>query len=145
MELVVKRFHELTVDELYDICRMRIAVFIVEQDCPFQDLDGVDRHAYHMYLRDDEGIQAYVRIFPKGVTYDDASIGRVISMRRHTGLGTRIMKEAIDFIRCHFDADAITIGAQRYAVPFYEGVGFKEFGEGYLEDDIPHVHMRLEL
>ena len=82
MELVVKHFNELCTEELLDICRMRVSVFVVEQKCPYQEIDYADKQAYHIYLKDDQGIQAYARVLPQGVTFDEASVGRVIAVKR---------------------------------------------------------------
>ena len=95
MELIIKKFDELTVNELYDILKLRVDVFVVEQECPYPEIDNKDQNAYHIWLRDEEGIAAYVRVLDKGVSFEDAAIGRVISARRRKGYGTIVLKEGI--------------------------------------------------
>lgn len=145
METVIKHFSELTIDELYDILKLRAAVFVVEQNCPYQDLDDYDRDCYHVYLRDDDGIAAYMRVLDKGRFPDSVSVGRVISARRRIGLGTKLMLIGIEVAKEKYSADRIKIGAQKYAKPFYEGVGFVQTSGEYLEDGIPHIYMELDL
>lgn len=144
MELIMKHFNELTTDELMEIYKLRIAVFVVEQNCPYQDVDGWDPHAYHLWLKDEEGIQAYLRVLPQGTLYDDASLGRVISIRRRCGLVTRLLQEGIALAREKFSAKRLIIGAQTYACPVYEKVGFVRTNYEYMEDGIPHVRMIQE-
>lgn len=141
MELVIKHFSELTTEELMEIYRLRIAVFVVEQNCPYQDVDGLDPYAYHMYLKDGEGIQAYLRVLPQNTRYADASLGRVISIKRRCGLATRLLQEGIAVAREKFGAKRLSLSAQIYARTLYEKVGFVPTDEEYLEDGIPHVHM----
>ncbi len=145
MELVVKKFHELTVDELYEILRLRVDVFVVEQKCPYPDLDGRDEAALHLFLRDDEGIEAYLRLLPPGQTFETASLGRVIARRRREGLGTRIVSEGVRASRERLGASELTIEAQTYARGLYEALGFRQSGGVFLEDGIPHIEMRLKL
>jgi len=145
MELCVKRFEELTPDELYEIIRLRIAVFVVEQNCIYQDLDDRDRSAYHVFLRDEEGIQAYLRVLDKGVALEDVAIGRVISAKRRSGLGSRVLAEGIRVACEKLGAERIVLHAQTYARAFYERQGFVQTSEEFLEDDIPHIEMTLEI
>lgn len=144
MELVVKRFGELTPDELYEILRLRVSVFVVEQKCPYQEVDGRDRRAIHVYLRDVAGIQAYLRVVEQGVDFDEVAIGRVIAVKRRCGLGSRILEEGIKAAQSHLGASAIQIEAQTYAKAFYEAHGFRQTSEEFLEDGIPHIQMRLD-
>ena len=144
MELVVKHFNELCTEELLDICRMRVSVFVVEQKCPYQEIDYADKQAYHIYLKDDQGIQAYARVLPQGVTFDEASVGRVIAVKRRCGLGRRIVAEAVRVAREKFDAGVIKIEAQVYARGLYEKVGFIQVSEPFL-DGIQHIIMELVL
>ena len=95
METVIKTFQELTVDELYEILKARAEIFIVEQNCVYQDLDDVDKDAYHVYLREDGKILAYLRVIDKGKRLDEVSLGRVISLKRRCGIGSKIMKIGI--------------------------------------------------
>lgn len=145
MELIAKRFEELTVNELYDIYKLRVSVFVVEQNCPYQEVDEADKHACHLYLKDESGILAYLRVLPAGVVHEEVSIGRVIAVKRRCGLGTKIVRAGIAAAKERLGAQSIFVSAQTYARAFYEGVGFTQVGEGYLEDDIPHIPMRLLL
>lgn len=144
MELTAKRFDELTPRELYDILRLRVDVFVVEQQCPYPELDGKDPACLHLYYRDEDGIQAYLRVVPAGVSYAEASIGRVVSRKRRCGLATSLLHEGIRMAREVFGAQDIRIGAQLYARRLYEGVGFRQVSEEYLEDGITHIEMLLE-
>ena len=144
MELVVKRFEELTANELYEILKLRVSVFVVEQNCPYQEIDDKDRQALHVYLKDEGGIQAYLRVIEKGVSFDEVSIGRVIAVKRRCGMGSRILAEGIRVARTQLKADAIKIEAQTYARALYEKQGFRQISDEFLEDGIPHVPMRLD-
>ncbi len=144
MELTVKHFSELTAIELYEIYKLRCAVFVVEQNCVYQDIDDADKLAYHLWLSDDTGILAYARVLPKGVTFPEVSLGRVIAVRRRCGLGTEIVRVAIKTAKDKFDADIITIEAQTYARALYENLGFVQTSEEFLEDGIPHIQMQLK-
>lgn len=145
MELTVKHFSQLSAEELFEIYKLRVSVFIVEQRCPYQDVDDADRTAYHLWLRDENGIAAYARLLPPGVTFPTAAIGRVIAVRRRCGLGTKIVDAAINAAREKLSADVITIEAQVYARSLYEKAGFVQTSEEFLEDGIPHVQMQLRL
>ena len=144
MQLIVKKFDELTVTELYDILKLRAAVFILEQNCLYQDLDEKDKHAYHVYLTDNNNIQAYARVLDIGVSYADAtSIGRIISAERGKGLGSQIVKASIQVAKDKYGPNKIKIAAQSYAKVFYEKEGFVVCSDEFLEDGIPHVEMVL--
>ncbi len=145
MELTVKHFNELTAAELFDIYKLRTAVFVVEQNCAYQEVDDADKSAYHVWLHENGEILAYIRVLPKGVKFDDVSIGRVISAKRRQGFGTRILNEGIKVAKEKLGADIITIEAQTYAKGFYENVGFVRISEEFLEDGIPHIRMRLDI
>ena len=145
MELHVKHYDELTKEELYDIIKVRLDVFVVEQQCTNQDIDGKDKGAYHVWLSDDDGIVAYLRVLDRGVVFDDVALGRVLSTKRRCGLGTRIVKEGIRVAKEKFGADRITIEAQTYVAEMYEKVGFVKRGEEFLDVGIPHIEMTLEL
>lgn len=145
MTLHVKHYTELSRDELYKIYKARCEVFVVEQNCAYQDIDDADKSAYHLWLEDESGLAAYLRVLPQGVTYEEASIGRVISLRRRQGLATRLLLEGIALAKEKFAPDRLKIGAQTYAVPLYEGVGFVSCHDPYIEDGIEHVHMILDL
>lgn len=144
MEEIVKRFDELTVEELYDILAARAEVFVVEQNCPYQDLDNVDKEAYHVYFREAGKLVAYLRVVDKGKRLDEVSLGRVISLRRRQGMGSKLMAAGIRVAKEKFGARKIKIGAQLYAKPFYEQAGFHQISGEYLEDGIPHIYMIYE-
>lgn len=145
MELVVRKFSELSVEELLEIYKLRVAVFVVEQKCPYQEVDDADRTAYHVWLQDEDGIEAYARVLPQEVTFSTVSIGRVIAVKRRCGLGSKIVDAAINVARTNLHADKITIEAQVYARSLYEKHGFKQSSEEFLEDGIPHIQMQLSL
>ena len=145
MQLVIKHYNELTADELYDILAARAEVFVVEQNCAYQDLDGIDKNAYHLYYKEDGKIVAYLRVIDKGERLDEVSIGRVISLKRRCGLGSALMREGLRVAKEKFGATKVKIGAQLYAKPFYESVGFQQISGEYLEDGIPHIYMLAEL
>ena len=123
MQIVVKKFEELSVFELYEILRLRQEVFIVEQNCVYLDADGVDEGAYHVYLKDNEEIVAYLRVIDKGKRLEEVSLGRVITKKRGLGLGLKVMAKGIEVAKQKFNAKTIKIGAQKYAVPFTKSVG----------------------
>lgn len=145
----VKPFLELTPLEVHDIFRLRTEVFIVEQDCPYQDVDGLDPGALHLLGRTPEGaLESYARLLRVGVSYPaHAAIGRVITSARvrGTGEGHRLMETAIrEAERAYGAAVPLKLGAQDYALDFYRRLGFEPAGEGYLEDGIPHTPMELK-
>lgn len=145
MERIVKKFNQLTAEELYEILRVRAEVFVVEQNCAYQDLDGVDLDAYHVYLKDNGEIVAYLRVVDKGKRLDEVSIGRVISLRRRCGLGSELMGLGLRVAKEKFGAEIVKVGAQVYAKPFYESVGFTQISDEYLEDGIPHIYMLCQI
>ena len=144
MQLYVKKFNELTLDELYEILKIRAEVFVVEQNCPYQDLDGMDKEAYHVYMEEEGKMVAYLRVIDKGKRLDEVSVGRVISLKRRCGLGSALMQEGIRVAKEKFGAERIKVGAQVYAKPFYEQAGFRQVSEEYLEDGIPHIYMMYQ-
>lgn len=146
MEFEFKHFSELTTNELYDILRLRSEIFVVEQDCVYNDLDGHDKDAIHLFLKKDGQMVAYSRLLKPGSRFQDYSIGRVVvkETERGTGLGIRMMEAAKRYILEKWEADKIKISAQKYLRRFYEDLGFKVITEEYLEDGIPHFGMLLE-
>ena len=142
----VKSFSELTLQELYRILQLRSEVFVVEQDCVYQDIDGKDEKALHILGFKNNRIIAYTRIFKPGDYFDDASIGRVVVAKseRAYKYGYDIMKVSIEAIEEKFKTHRIKISAQAYLKSFYNNCGFKEIGDEYLEDDIPHIAMIKE-
>ena len=141
MNLIIKHFNELTTTELVDIYKLRVAVFVVEQNCPYQEVDEADKVSYHLWLEDEDGIEAYARVVPPGVKFEEASIGRIIAKKRRCGLGTRIVKEAIKVAKDKFNEDTLKIEAQAYAKSLYEKCGFIQISQPFLEDGIPHIRM----
>lgn len=143
MGVEVKMFSELTTKELYTLLKLRSEVFVVEQDCVYQDLDGKDDRALHILGWEDGKLVAYARCFQSGDYFDEASIGRIAVREnyRKLGFGHQITKASIAAIKTNFKADKIKISAQTYLVIFYESHGFKTIGERYLEDGIPHIAM----
>jgi ElaA protein len=140
----VKKFSELTTDEFHDILQLRINTFVVEQNCPYPELDDKDRKAYHLYAMTLEGrVVAYTRIFSPGDYYEQPAIGRVVVDPDHRGegLGYELMKKSVDQVEKLFGKKDIRIGAQKYLRKFYESLGFESTGEEYIEDGIPHVYM----
>lgn len=142
MEFVIKTFDELNTEELFDIYKLRVAVFVVEQNCPYQEVDDNDRVSIHVMLKEGNDILAYLRVLPPGAVFDDAAIGRVIAARRREGLGTLLVEKGIAVAKERFHAPSITIEAQTYAREFYEKIGFVQISEKFLEDGIPHIGMR---
>lgn len=124
MELVIKHFNELTNGELYDILKARVDVFVVEQKCPYPEIDGKDKDAYHMVLRNEHGIAAYLRVLKSGVSFPEPALGRILTTRRGEGLGARIVSEGIKFAEEKLGAEKIRIEAQVYARGFYESSDF---------------------
>lgn len=143
MELKVKTFAQLSNTELYAILKLRVDVFVVEQACPYPEIDGRDEDSLHVWLEEDGEILAYLRVLDRGVESEYVSIGRVIAARRRQGLGSEIMKAGIRVAQEHFHAEAIYLEGQVYAQGFYENLGFRQISEPYLEDNIPHIKMLL--
>jgi ElaA protein len=136
-------FEALGVADLHDAVALREAVFVVEQDCPYQDVDGRDPQALHLLGRVDGELAAYLRVFAPGVVYAEACLGRVVTSSAHRGqgLGKALMAEALAGMEQRFGAVPVRISAQTYLRAFYEGFGFVVVGPGYLEDGIPHLPM----
>ena len=141
-----KPFNELTPHDLYKILQLRIAVFVVEQNCVFQDADDKDEGCLHLMGFSGRALAAYTRLAPQGYIYKEASIGRVVTSPAHRGqgLGRELMRHSIEACRSAFGNSPIKIGAQYHLVPFYASLGFHISGEKYLEDGIEHVHMLLD-
>ncbi len=141
-----KAYSDLSKNELYAILWLRAKVFIVEQNCPYQDLDGKDQKSYHVIGVKDDMIAAYSRIIPPGVSYENySSIGRVVCdpSARGNGLGKTLMRFSIDTCKELYPDKPIKISAQTYLQRFYNALGFAEVGDEYLEDNIPHIQMIL--
>ena len=143
-----KHFNQLSTEELYEIFRLRIEVFIVEQNCPYQDADGKDLSSYHLMGFDTNNrLIAYARIIPSGISYKEVSIGRVVSSPkiRRTKTGEELMQEIMQFIVQQFGEVPVRISAQSYLQKFYEKFGFVVVSDEYLEDNIPHKEMLYQL
>ena len=141
MILHKKTFRQLTTDELYELLRVRSEVFVVEQNCVYQDLDGDDQQAIHLWLTLGDRIVALARVCPARTHMQEISIGRVITTVRDKGYGKQIMLHAIDAAKEFFGATLIDIEAQEYAKGFYESVGFKQSSDTFMLDGIPHIKM----
>ena len=141
-------FAELSVFELYEILALRQEVFVVEQNCPYQDCDFRDQDSHHLMIRGENGkLVASTRLLPAGLAFPNyVSIGRVVSSPsvRGTGIGKILMEKSIEMVRQLFGNQPIKIGAQTYLLKFYESFGFRSTGEEYLEDGIPHTKMVLK-
>ena len=142
-KIVIKKFQELSLEELYQILRLRSAVFVVEQNCPYQDIDNKDQESLHLMYYVNNNFAGYTRLLPAGLSYNEAAIGRVIISAEHrgAGIGKALMKASIKACYDHFGISAIRIGAQVYLLDFYQSLGFVPQGEGYDEDGIPHIEM----
>ena len=136
-----KAFGELTTAELYELLRIRSEVFVVEQDCVYQDMDYDDQPAIHLWLTEGDSIVALCRVCPAGTHMDEVSIGRVITTVRGKGYGRQIMLAGIEAAKEHFGAKKIDIEAQEYAKGFYEQVGFRQSSAPFILDGIPHIRM----
>ena len=144
---VVKKFSELSIEELYQILRLRSEVFVVEQDCVYQDLDNKDQISVHIFIKEKNEIVAYTRIFKSGDYYKNPSIGRVVVPKKNRGkeLGKKIMIHSIEYIKKNLKGEKIELSAQKYLDKFYKDLGFYKIGEDYLEDGIPHQRMIKEI
>ena len=145
--IVTKIFTELDKEELYQILRLRSEVFVVEQDCVYQDIDNKDQKATHLFYKKEEEIIGYTRIFKKGDYYENPSIGRVVVSKNKRGkdLGKEIMLESMKYIKNNIKGEKIELSAQVYLDNFYKELGFYSKGEEYLEDGIPHQRMFFNL
>jgi len=139
----ISAFNELSIVELYDLLQLRSEVFVVEQDCVYQDIDGKDQKALHVLGYKNEKLVAYTRIFKPGYYFKEASIGRVVveQKERQYKYGYTIMNASIEAIKTYYNETIIRISAQTYLKRFYNNLDFKEVGEEYLEDGIPHIAM----
>tara|TARA_R110000764_G_scaffold238215_1_gene335139 strand:+ start:181 stop:624 length:444 start_codon:yes stop_codon:yes gene_type:complete len=146
LDIKIKKFNKLTIQELYSILKLRSEIFVVEQDCVYQDLDGKDAKALHVIGIENNEIVAYTRVFKSGDYFDIASIGRVAVHKDHRkyGYGKDIMQASINVVNDKLKEQKIKISAQTYLSRFYTELGFKAIGEGYLEDGIPHIEMLKE-
>lgn len=146
IEWEIKTFKALDTDELYELLRLRVDVFVVEQNCPYPEIDGKDRHpeAFHLFGKNEDGkIVAYSRILPPGLSYKQVSMGRVVVEKNSRGQGISdvILKKALEQIKRIWPSDGIQIGAQAYLKDFYQSHGFEPSSRSYIEDGIPHIDM----
>lgn len=143
MKWYKKAFKELNNDELYSLLKARVDVFIVEQNCPYEEIDNYDQQAIHYFLKINNDLAAYARILPKNTKYEQVSIGRVLVMKEHRkqGYAEKVMKQAMSYIVDEWKETSIKIQAQYYLKKFYSSLGFKQISDVYLEDEIPHIDM----
>lgn len=143
MKNILKKFNELNLEELYEILKIRSQVFVLEQECLYQDLDNKDKKAYHLYIREEQKVIAYCRILEKGVSYEEISIGRVLVDENYRGkkIAKELLQNAINFVVSDLKEESIRISAQAYLIELYKSLGFKTVSELYLEDNIPHIEM----
>ena len=142
MDIFVKTFEELDINELYEILKLRVDVFVVEQSCPYPEIDGNDKEAFHIFGKEDGEIAAYARIYKEN---DEVHLGRVIAKKRRKGHGNFILNEAIKAAKKFYQAKQIHIEAQTYAKEFYEKVGFEQRSQSFLLDGIEHIKMVLKI
>ena len=145
--IIIKTFCELDTEDLYQILRLRSEVFVVEQDCVYQDIDNKDQNAIHLYYKENDQIVAYTRIFKAGDYYENPCIGRVVVSKKNRGndLGKKIMIDSMEYIKQNIKGEKIELSAQKYLDKFYKDLGFYKIGEDYLEDGIPHQRMIFDL
>jgi ElaA protein len=145
MKWELKKFTELSVEELYAILQLRSIVFVVEQACAYPDMDDKDQLSWHFMGWEDESLVAYTRLLPPGLSFEEVSIGRVVTSPsiRRSGTGRILMQKSIENCYHLFGKGPIQIGAQQYLESFYQSLGFEISGSPYLEDGIPHIHMIL--
>lgn len=144
MKFILKKFRELDTYELYEILKLRTEVFVVEQKCPYQEVDGLDLDSYHFIGRNNRGeICAYLRIPLKGISYEHVSIGRVLVSEKYRGKGyaRELMLRALDIISNEMKEERVIISAQAYLEDFYNSFGFNPISDVYLEDGIEHIKM----
>ena len=146
MSFIIKTFNELTTTELYSMLKVRTEVFVVEQNCPYLEVDGKDVKSYHLFKEDQGEVIAYLRILPPGVSYDELSIGRVLVKKEYRGqkLAQQMMEHALQFIHDELKESIVKIQAQEYLHDFYGSFGFEAISEVYLDDNIPHIDMLLK-
>ncbi len=139
----IKNFEELSTLDLYKILKARVDVFVVEQNCPYPDLDDYDQKAIHLWAEENGEVLAYCRIFDANIKYPETSIGRVLTTEKARGksLGKLLIQYAVETIENRYQTPKIRISAQDYLIKFYQNLGFVDTGKKYLEDDIPHTEM----
>ncbi len=143
----LKEFKELTTEELYEILKLRAEVFVVEQNCPYQDLDDKDQSSYHLFLEDNGQIIAVLRILPENIAYKEMAIGRLIVKKSYRGKGIsrKMMVRAMEFITEDLGKEKIRLSGQAYLTDFYQSLGFEKVSEMYFEDGIEHFEFLYEI
>ncbi|TDL31523.1 GNAT family N-acetyltransferase [Jeotgalibacillus sp. S-D1] len=147
MKWTLKTFNELSTYELYQILMLRNSVFVVEQQCAYQEIDGNDLNSFHLSFGDGEQLAAYARLLPAGVKYNTPSIGRIIVHEsfRGSGIARELVSKSIDVMQNEWNVSEIKLQAQTYLRHFYQSFGFEETSEDYLDDGIPHVDMLMKV
>ena len=136
-----KSFYELSHDELYEILKARCDIFVVEQNCPYPEVDEFDKICRHIALFEGDKLLAYCRLLPEKSRFDKASVGRVLATLRRRGYASEVMREALRYAFCEWSVESLVLDAQTYAIEFYEKLGFRVTSGEFLEDGIPHVQM----
>lgn len=145
MEFFAKKFNELTTSELYKILKSRAQIFMIEQKIYCLDMDDVDYQAMHFFLKENDEILAYLRAYYYNDEHSVVKIGRVLSMSHKKGLGRNLMNNCIEYINENMKCEKIFVSSQSQAMGFYAKCGFKTVSDEYLEEDVPHIAMELEL
>ncbi|MCU4155048.1 GNAT family N-acetyltransferase [Carboxylicivirga sp. A043] len=146
MNITIKSFNELNLKELYNTLQLRAEIFVVEQNCVYNDLDGNDELAYHLFAIENKQVVGYARMLPEGTRFSHTSIGRLVVHKdfRFKGLARQIMHDAAQWIFDNWNAEVIQISAQKYLKAFYLSLGYEIISDEYLEDGIPHLKMELK-
>ncbi|WP_439181489.1 GNAT family N-acetyltransferase [Carboxylicivirga taeanensis] len=146
MTFKITPFNNLQLKELYNILQLRAEIFVVEQNCVYNDIDGLDQAAYHLMALDKDNVVGYVRILPPGTRFQEASIGRLVVDKdfRFKGLARQLMNKAAEWLYTQWEAPCIQISAQKYLKGFYLSLGYQIISDEYLEDGIPHLKMELK-
>lgn len=145
MQLISKRFTELTTKELYEILKARAQIFIIEQGINYQDMDDIDKNCLHCFFQEDDKVTAYLRAFYKDETKDVVKVGRVLTLEHGKGLGGKLLEYSIDAIKTHMPCQKIYIHAQKHAEKFYQKFGFVTVSDEFIEEGVVHVEMELVL
>lgn len=147
MRIIIKKFHELNVEELYQILQLREEIFILEQECLYADCDGKDRYGHHLFVEKNGNVVGYLRILEKGQAFEQMAIGRVAVKEEYRGIGLarHMMNKALVYIADYLHERVVKVSAQQYLTGFYESLGFVIVSEGYLEDGIPHIDMEYRV
>ena len=145
MNLIIKEFNELTTKELYEILKSRAEIFILEQNINYQDLDDIDYKSLHFFFEEDNHIIAYLRAFYKEDNKDIVKIGRVLTLKHNQGLGRKLLTESLPQIIKIMKPKKLTMDAQKYAIGFYQKFGFQVVSDEFIEEEILHVIMELDV